>query len=100
MTEIASSIGAKTVSFVSFPGEISSCRARNVAMITKPLESNKLEADSKMLKQFTGLDLTGERGAELGIGIEIESIDSAGDVTIEGDDGGVMIGGEKNSSEL
>ena len=53
-----------------------------------------------MLKQFTGLDLTGERGAELGIGIEIESIDSAGDVTIEGDDGGVMIGGEKNSSEL
>ena len=69
-------------------------------MITKPLDSNKLEADSKMLKQFTGLDLT---GAELGIGIEIESIDAAGDeivFAIGGGDGGVTIGGVKNSSEL
>lgn len=69
-------------------------------MITKPLESNKLEADSKMLKQLTGLDLTGELGAELGIGIGIESIDSAGDEIVFAIDGGVMIGGEKNSSEL
>lgn len=54
---IASSMGAKTVSFVVplLFSEVSSCRARNVAMITKPLESNNLEADSKMLKQFVGL---------------------------------------------